>query len=185
MLRAEVAAGEKALTRLRHEAAAVAQLQHPHIVQIHEVGEHDGRPFLVLEFVPGGSLDQHLGGTPQPAPVAARLVQTLARAVHHAHERGVLHRDLKPANILLRAERGTRNAEGEDADTSAASFRDPHSPFRAPKVSDFGLAKLLDDASGPTHSGEVFGTPSYMAPEQTEGKPGATGPATDVYGLGA
>src|SRR5262249_47433897 len=164
------------------EAEAVAQLQHPHIVQIHEVGEHDGRPYLALEFVPGGSLDRYLEGTPQPAQVAARLVQTLAQAVHHAHERGVLHRDLKPANVLLVSGGVVSGEEGASGETTH------HSPLTThqPKITDFGLAKVLDEESaGPARSGDVLGTPSYMAPEQAEGKPGATGPATDVYGLGA
>jgi WD40 repeat protein len=172
--------GLRALQRFQREAEAVAQLQHPNIVQIYEVGEHEGRPYLALEFVGGGSLDQHLGGTPQPAHVAAGLVQTLARAVHHAHERGVLHRDLKPANVLLASPSSPLSPEERGGESS-------HPPLAAcvPKITDFGLAKLLDDdAAGPTHSGDVLGTPSYMAPEQTEGKPGTTSPATDVYGLG-
>src|SRR5262245_1351240 len=168
--------GPRARERFQREAEAVAQLQHPHIVQIHEVGEHEGRPYLALEFVPGGNLDQHLRGTPQPAQAAARLVRTLALAVQHAHERGILHRHLNPATVLA-----TSPAAADDAPGAAGPPADV-----TPKITDCGLAKLLDeDAGGPTQSGEVLGTPSYMAPEQTQGKPGATGPATDVYGLGA
>jgi WD40 repeat protein/serine/threonine protein kinase len=141
------------------EAEAVAKLAHPNIVHIHEVGEHDGRPFLSLEFVEGGSLDKKLGGAPQPAREAARLIEGLARAVHHAHLQGVVHRDLKPANVLLTAS-GT------------------------PKITDFGLARLAA-GSGHTRSGDVLGTPSYMAPEQAAGRNSAVGPATDVYALGA
>jgi WD40 repeat protein len=159
-----VLAGEHAspeeLARFRSEAAALARLQHPHIVQIHEVGEHDGRPYFSMEFVDGGSLAQRLDGTPLPAPEAARLVQTLAGAVHAAHGKGVVHRDLKPANVLLTAD-GT------------------------PKITDFGLAKRLDLPAGATQSGAILGTPSYMAPEQAAGRGKDIGPPADVYTLGA
>ncbi len=153
-------ASAEAVYRFRMEAEASASLQHPNIVQIYEVGEHDGRPYLALEFVPNGSLAREFAGRPPPAAQAARLVEQAARAVHHAHERGVVHRDLKPANILL-------TADG------------------APKVADFGLAKRIDDDSGCTQTGAVLGTPSYMAPEQAAGKPDQVGPAADVYALGA
>jgi tetratricopeptide (TPR) repeat protein len=147
------------LERFRTEAEAIARLQHPNIVQIYEVGEHDGRPFLSLEFVDGGSLDKKLAAAPQPPREAAQLVETLARALHAAHERGVVHRDLKPANVLITSD-GT------------------------PKVTDFGLAKRLDDESSRTRSGLILGTPSYMAPEQAAGDTPAIGPVTDVYALG-
>ncbi len=145
--------------RFRTEAEAIARLRHPNIVQVYEVGEHDGKPYFSLEFCPGGSLDKKLSGTPLPPREAARLVQTVARAIHAAHEKSVVHRDLKPANVLL----------DEDG---------------APKITDFGLAKRLDDC-GQTVSGAVLGTPSYMAPEQAGGDSKAIGPATDVYALGA
>jgi serine/threonine protein kinase/WD40 repeat protein len=160
MVLAGAHAGKQHLARFRHEAETVAQLQHPHIVQIYEVGEHDGRPFLALEYVPGGSLAQKLDGTPQPPRAAAELVAMLARAVQAAHDQGVIHRDLKPANVLLTAD-GT------------------------PKLTDFGLAKQLDADAGQTPSGAVLGTPSYMAPEQARGHNRAIGPAADVYSLGA
>jgi tetratricopeptide (TPR) repeat protein len=160
MIRAAGPAEAAALARFRTEAEAIARLQHPHVVQIYEVGEYDGLPYLALEFVEGGSLSQRLDGTPLPARQAAQLVEELARAVQAAHDRGLVHRDLKPTNVLL-------TAEG------------------APKVSDFGLAKLMDSGAGPTATGEVLGTPSYMAPEQAESKGWAVGPATDVYALGA
>jgi tetratricopeptide (TPR) repeat protein len=147
------------VARFRREAEAVARLQHPNIVQIHEVGEHDGLPFFSMEFCPGGSLDRKLAGTPLPATQAAILLSTLARAVHAAHQAGIVHRDLKPHNVLL-----------ADDDT--------------PKITDFGLAKWLGD-SACTQSGAIVGTPSYMAPEQAAGRSRDVGPRTDCYALGA
>jgi eukaryotic-like serine/threonine-protein kinase len=146
------------LARFQTEAEAIARLQHLNIVQVHEVGEHEGQPFFSLEFCPNGSLDKKLKGTPLPPREAAGLVQTLARAMQAAHDKNVIHRDLKPANVLL-AEDGI------------------------PKIADFGLAKKLDE-TGQTQTGAVMGTPSYMAPEQAEGKK-EVGPAADVYALGA
>jgi WD40 repeat protein/predicted Ser/Thr protein kinase len=146
--------------RFRREAEAVARLQHANVVQVHEVGEQDGRPFLALEFLEGGSLARQLDGTPRPARPAAQLIAALARAVHAAHRLNIVHRDLKPDNVLLTAD-GT------------------------PKVADFGLAKLLDRTQSQTDSGAVLGTPSYMSPEQARGQSRAIGPATDVYALGA
>src|SRR5262249_11937463 len=134
---------------------------------IYEVGEHDGLPYLALEFVGGGSLAQRLNGTPQPPGPAARLVETLARTIHVAHERGIVHRDLKPANVLLTG--------GPDTPLAGCT----------PKITDFGLAKRLDATAGPTQTGDLMGTPSYMAPEQALGLARAAGPATDVYALGA
>jgi tRNA A-37 threonylcarbamoyl transferase component Bud32 len=153
-------AGAADVARFRTEAEAIARLQHPHVVQIHEVGEVEGRPFFSLEYVCGGSLANRLDGTPLPGLEAARLVETLARAIETAHQAGIIHRDLKPANVLL-------SADGQ------------------PKITDFGVAKKLDDAAGPTASGVIVGTPSYMAPEQAGGKIREIGPATDVYALGA
>ena len=145
--------------RFQMEAEAVARLQHPNIVQLHEVGEQDGMPFFSLEYCEGGSLDQKLTHWTPTAAEAVALVETLARAMHHAHLRGVVHRDLKPANVLLTGE-GT------------------------PKITDFGLAKNLESVSEISRSGIIMGTPPYMAPEQAEGKFRDTGPATDVYALG-
>ncbi len=183
-------AGAQERARFRGEAEAVARLRHPHIVQIYEVGEQDGRPFLSLEFVEGGTLARQLAGTPQPAGVAAELVETLARAIHHAHRQGIIHRDLKPANILLVSGGGVSGG-GVSGESSADTTH--HSPLTThqPKITDFGLAKKLDDVAGPTASGAILGTPSYMAPEQARGtdsgaRPGeGVGPATDVYALGA
>jgi tRNA A-37 threonylcarbamoyl transferase component Bud32 len=152
-------AGAADLERFRTEAEAIARLQHPHIVQIYEVGEHDGLPYFSLEFCAGGSLEKKLAGTPLPARAVAALVEQLAHAMQAAHDKGVIHRDLKPANVLL-AEDGT------------------------PKITDFGLAKKLDEA-GQTQSGAIMGTPSYMAPEQAGGNSKSIGPAVDVYALGA
>ncbi len=160
VIRHGVNATPEEVARFRAEAEAVARLQHPNIVQIHEVGDQDGVYYLALEYVDGGSLDRQLAGTPREPRAAARLIETLARAVHHAHRRGILHRDLKPANVLL-------DAQGQ------------------PKVTDFGMAKSLQGDSGLTASGLVVGTPSYIAPEQASGKFGGVTPAVDIYGLGA
>jgi eukaryotic-like serine/threonine-protein kinase len=187
-------AGPEELARFKAEAEAVARLQHPNIVQVYEVGEHDGRPFFSLEYVDGGSLAQRLDGTPLPARQAAELVETLARAVQYAHQHGVVHRDLKPANILLQADL-TQRRQGakEESDRGEPNPSVPSLPLGAfaplrelvPKITDFGLAKRLDQQAGRTQSGSILGTPSYMAPEQAAGKTEAIGPAVDVYALGA
>jgi len=160
MIRADSLANQEAADRFRVEAEAVARLQHPNIIQIYEIGEVDGLPYFSLEYCPGGSLADSLDGTPLPAREAARLLEPLVRAVAAAHRQQVIHRDLKPANVLLAAD-------------------------GSPRVSDFGLAKLLDGDAAQTQSGQVLGTPSYMAPEQAAGKLQHIGPATDVYALGA
>ena len=160
MLLAGAYAGPTELARFQREAEAVAGLCHANIVQIYEVGDHEGRPYFTMEFVDGGSLAQKLGATPQPVRWSAELVATLAEAVSVAHRAGIVHRDLKPGNILLTAE-GT------------------------PKISDFGLARRLKGEGDLTWTGTVVGTPSYMAPEQASDTAGPVGPATDVYGLGA
>jgi tetratricopeptide (TPR) repeat protein len=192
MIRAGAEAGPQELARFKVEAEAAARLQHPHIVQIHEVGETDGRPFFCLEYVPGGSLAQQLDGTPWPARQAAALLETLARAAHHAHQHGVVHRDLKPGNILLAPNPQTEapNPKSESLNPKsekpglASDFGFRISDF-SPKVTDFGLAKRLDEPAGQTRSGDILGSPSYMAPEQAEGRAGEIGPRTDVYALGA
>jgi serine/threonine-protein kinase len=169
--------------RFRAEAEAVARLQHPNIVQIHEVGEADGRPFIALEYLAGGSLAERLAKQLLPPRDAAVLLAALADAMHLAHSRNLVHRDLKPANILLAP---VQNSECRIQNADGTS---PHSAFdlqsAIPKVTDFGLARQLDADSGQTFDGVVIGTPSYMAPEQAEGRARAAGPAADVYALGA
>ncbi len=162
--------------RFQQEARAVARLRHPNLVQVYETHAADAarQPYFVLEYVPGGSLADQLRGTPQPPREAAQLVEALACAIQHAHEQGIIHRDLKPANILL--------VSGEIGPIGPIG---PISPLTThqPKITDFGLAKL-DAGGGLTRTGDFLGTPSYMAPEQTDGRAAAIGPATDVYGLG-
>jgi serine/threonine protein kinase len=165
------------LARFRREAESVARLQHPLIVQIHEVGEHYGLQYFSLELVEGPSLRHRLAGNPQPARVAARLVEILARTVHFAHQRGIVHRDLKPDNVLLAPPPASEPPT--DADTTQVAAR-----FGVPKITDFGLAKRLDEESGQTRTGQVMGTPNYMAPEQAAGNKDV-GPAADVWALGA
>ncbi|QJW99497.1 protein kinase domain-containing protein [Frigoriglobus tundricola] len=164
--------------RFRAEAEVVARLQHPNIVQIYEIGELAGAPYLALELVSGGTLQKTLAGTPQPVRPAAYLVELLARAIHFAHQRGVVHRDLKPGNVLLAVPLdGASSISDQDGAQVAALYG-------VPKVTDFGLAKRLEDDAHNTRSGDIIGTPSYMAPEQAGGR-GPIGPAADVYALGA
>jgi serine/threonine protein kinase/tetratricopeptide (TPR) repeat protein len=281
MIRAGECSSADQRQRFDNEARAVACLQHPHIVQIYEVGEAGGQPFLALEFVEGQSLAQRLDGSPWPARPAAALVETLARALHYAHGQGVVHRDLKPANILLAVERkrpvegrgwrverqrnqegegdgdpespgtgglaveqgpgggvlptdqelseggtvrhdlsdsagcrvdsrehcgrpgpgahkgvppsperregfvdGARNPRAAESARGVATLHPPPSTLHA-KITDFGLAKRLDQEQEQTRSGALMGTPRYMAPEQAGGQRAQVGPATDIYALGA
>ena len=160
VIRAKVYAEPEIAARFRDEAEAAARFQHPNIIQVHEVGEFDGLGFLVLEYASGGSLQQKLANTPQPPRAAAQMTEHLARALHYAHQRGIIHRDLKPANVVL-------TEEG------------------IPKVTDFGLAKLMEREAGVTRTGDILGTPSYMAPEQARGTPGDVTASADIYALGA
>lgn len=153
-------ASDEDMERFQMEAEAVARLQHPNIVQIFEVGEHQGNPYISLEYQQGGGLDQKIAGKPQNIEESAKLIETLSRAMEVAHQQGIIHRDLKPANILL-------SSEGE------------------PKITDFGLAKRMDDDSNQTKTGAVMGTPSYMPPEQASSSIETLGPAADTYALGA
>lgn len=246
-------AGTELLERFRAEARAVGRLQHPNLVQIYEVGDVDGQPFLSFEYIRGGSLAQRLAGQSQPPRPAALLLWTLANAVQFAHSRGVIHRDLKPANILLDADfevkpqiggvktrnhpltpttgdpgrehrtpQGARQIGikahgdglspiGADIQNSALDRRREKTPpitsseprsdhakrnsdadrklivetYGIPKISDFGLAKQLEEGTSQTRTGAILGTPSYMSPEQAAGQSQAIGPATDIYSLGS
>lgn len=182
-----LAASPEMLPRFRQEAQAAAQLHHPNFVQIYEVGQFAGRPYLALEYVSGGTLQRRLDGRPLTSDRAARLIETLARAVHYAHRRGIVHRDLKPANILLEPLDGLR-PESPEANHDSGIWLDDHggsAQALRPKISDFGLAKAAQCESHLTITGQVLGTPSYMSPEQTTGQSDAIAAASDVYSLGA
>lgn len=186
MILAGAHAGPQEMARFSREAEAVARLQHPNIVQIYDVGEHDGRPFLALEYVSGGTLAERQQGRPLRADQAAGIIEQLARAVQYAHDHGIVHRDLKPANILLASGKGQRKAGGKHQDNTASSLGDASSSLvTIPKIADFGLAKQLDSEQGQTQSGALVGTPSYMAPEQASGSSHDVGPPVDIYALGA
>ena len=177
--------GQVGLARFRAEAEAVAKLLHSNIVQIYETGEHEGRPYFSLEFVEGGSLDQRIAESPTSPRAAAQFVETLARTMEVAHQRGIVHRDLKPANILL-AKIGSQSSMVRSREIDSSSLPADHwSRTTVPKIADFGLAKRVDDDSSQTQSGTILGTPSYMAPEQAGGKNREIGPAADIYSLGA
>jgi tetratricopeptide (TPR) repeat protein len=176
--------------RFLQEARAVARLRHPHLVQLHEFGElpaacgATSQPYLVLEYVSGGSLAELVRGSPQPPSEAARLVETLADAIHYAHQQGVIHRDLKPANVLLQPAEAEGEGQAEGVHGPRFSPPPPLAADLCAKITDFGLAKFVA-GSDLTHSGDVVGTPSYMAPEQAAGKAAPVTAAVDVYGLGA
>ncbi|MCE9530291.1 MAG: protein kinase [Planctomycetes bacterium] len=197
-------AGEGERERFSREAESVAALQHPNIVQIFEIGEVEGRPYLAFEFIDGGSLGQHLAGNPWPSRDSAALVEILAQAMQFAHDRGIVHRDLKPGNILLskaenivrKSEKSSASGQGKIDDSSASTTR--LLALALPKIMDFGLAKRVERESdwtssgelvpapgGQTRTGAVMGTPSYIAPEQAAGKNRDVGPLVDVYALGA
>ncbi len=175
------------VARFRTEVETLTRLHHPNIIEIFDIGEYDHRPYFTMAYVPGASLDRLLLGKPQDVLASARLIETLARAMHAVHEQGIIHRDLKPANILLEL---TPEAA---ADTSAAT--EFHTPGRAVdiatlpldklKITDFGLAKDQAALGRLTRTGMAMGTPSYMAPEQASGASADVGPATDVYALGS
>ncbi len=178
-------ASQEVLARIQQEARAVAQLQHPGIVQIHEVGEHRGLPFLSLEFVPGGTLHEWLNGQPLSPLEACRIVEQLARITHFAHEQGIVHRDLKPANVLLTERPGGAEAGRTlPLEASRSGSASTTMSFFV-KISDFGLARVLGHRSDLTATGQVIGTPSYMAPEQASGSTDEAAPAQDIYSLGA
>lgn len=145
--------------RFQAEAEAAARLDHPDIVPVYEVGAIDGQPYFSMKYVPGRTLSQRLAEALMPEKEAAQLLARVARAIHYAHRQGVLHRDLKPANIMI-------DDEGQ------------------PHVTDFGLAKRVQEAESLTRTGAVLGTPSYMAPEQAAGARGEVGPGSDIFSLG-
>ncbi len=175
MILAGQLASEADTRRFRTEAEAAASLDHPHIVPIYEVGEHQGQHFFSMKYIDGGSLADEVPRLIHDPKAAASLLATVARAVHHAHQRGILHRDLKPANILLQ--------RGEGREPRRFCPR-PSSLAPLPMVTDFGLAKRAEGDPGHTRTGAIVGTPSYMAPEQARAEKGLT-TAVDVYSLGA
>jgi serine/threonine protein kinase/Flp pilus assembly protein TadD len=179
-------AGAEERARFHAEAEAIAKLHHPNIVQVYDIGEANGKPFFALEYVAGGSLSARVRGEPQPPRDAAQIIEVLARAMDAAHRKGIVHRDLKPANILLMK---LTTEHKEDTEKNKKEFSSVLSVSSvvsfSPKITDFGLAKTLDDDAGRTRTGAVMGTPSYMSPEQAGGDTHAIGPATDVYALGA
>lgn len=183
------------------EAKAAARLHHPHIVQIFDFGSLNGRPYIAMEYLDGGTLAAYQQGKPLAPQVAAGIAEVLARALHVAHQAGVIHRDLKPGNILLASTSpaGPSAAETPRTPVGQGSTRDgrastqtgprtgtPQQLDAIPlvKIADFGLAKCLDADVRVTQTGQIVGTPVYMAPEQVGVKRGSVGPATDVYSLG-
>ena len=160
MILADHLADETTVKRFYTEAEAAANLKHPNIVSIHEVGSHNGQHYFSMDFIDGENLAERAKGKPLAVREAAEIVKTVAAAIHYAHQRGVLHRDLKPSNVLI-------DKEGR------------------PHVTDFGLAKLIHSDSMLTQSGDLMGTPSYMPPEQATGRQDQVGPHSDVYALGA
>lgn len=153
-------AGAAERQRFQIEVEAAAQLQHPNIVQVYEVGQDGERPYMALEYCQGGSLEDRIRDQPQPPREAAQLSATLAEALHHAHQAGIIHRDVKPANVLLAAN-------------------------DIPKLADFGLAKRMNETDGLTQTGAIVGSLGYMAPEQAAGRTREATPSTDIYSLGA
>ncbi len=197
MLRYDNLAGPMERLRFQVEAEAVAALQHPHIVQLFEVGETSCRPYIVLEYVDGPNLTEHVRGKQIPTTEAVELVEKLADAADYAHRRGIVHRDLKPSNILLSVPSCQLSVVSPDvarkprtADNRPLAT-DNWQLTTTPKIADFGLAKRLRENTDATNAdlhtktGAVFGTPAYMAPEQALGRTHDIGPATDVYSLGA
>ena len=160
MILAGQLASPEAVHRFQAEAQAAAQLDHPSIVSVYEVGQHADQHFFSMAYIAGQSLEDRLSAGPMSPRESSSLLEQVARAVHYAHRQGVVHRDLKPANILL-------DVEGH------------------PQITDFGLAKLATDDQQLTATGQILGTPGYMPPEQVSAHPGSTGPAADIYALGA
>lgn len=184
MLLAGAHATGETLARLEQEARAVAQLQHSSIVQIHEIGEHEGLPFLALEYVEGGTLKDWLAGRPLPPLEAATVAAQLATTMAYAHERGVVHRDLKPANVLLVWRPPDIDSPTTIRMSATQSGTAPAFPEVRTKIGDFGLAHMAEAGSELTATGQILGTPSYMAPEQASAQ-FEPDPLQDVYSLGA
>jgi eukaryotic-like serine/threonine-protein kinase len=180
MLLSGALATAEQLGRFRTEAEALARLQHPNIVQIYEIGEHDGHPYFAMEYVNGPSLAHTMSGVPWPARVVGQLIEVLARAIYAVHQCGIVHRDLKPANVLF----------GQVQSPKSKVQSQPAGPWTldfglwTPKLSDFGLAKDQTSDRHLTETGQAMGTPCYMAPEQARGDISALGPGTDIYALG-
>jgi eukaryotic-like serine/threonine-protein kinase len=176
-----ILAGEHAAAegrvRFLAEAEVIAGLCHPHVVQVFEIGHHAGVPYFSMECLEGGGLDRCLRGVSLSSLTAARILELLAGAVDVAHRRGIVHRDLKPANVLLAAGAGPEAVILDTRNVGPTAF--------VPKIADFGLARRMEAGDGLTGSGQILGTPSYMAPEQARGDGKHVGPAADIYSLGA
>ena len=179
--------GPEERRRFRQEAETIARLQHAGIVQIYDVGEHDGHPYLALELVQGQTLSDFTQSQPQPIRWSATMVLQLARAVHFAHQQAIVHRDLKPGNVLLLQPQGSESDSAHTMWSPGVSDSSQTAPQAVPvaKITDFGLAKQLDTEHQLTQTGFAVGTPAYMAPEQASGNALQVGPAADIYALGA
>ena len=170
-------ANEDDVKRFQIEAQAAASLQHPNIVPIHEVGQHEGLHYFSMDFVEGRSLASVLRENVLPPKTAANIVRVIAEAIHYAHQQGTLHRDLKPSNVIM--------ARSSRIHAAEAGSRPDESGHYEPRITDFGLAMRVEGDSGLTQTGQIVGTPSYMPPEQAQGKRSLIGPGSDVYSLGA
>ncbi len=173
--------------RFQAEAEAAATLDHPNIVPIYQVGNHEDRPYFTMKLIGGGSLKEAIANGPFPSKLAAEAACSIAEATHYAHQRGILHRDLKPSNILLESERssfGLSSSSGSSKSESGSGSGRKKQTIH-PMISDFGLAKRIDEEDGLTLTGAVLGTPSFMSPEQASGRGAHSTTATDIYGIGA
>ena len=184
MLREDDARGD-AVERFQREALHAAKLRHPNIIPVHDVGHDRGRHYLVMDLVEGMTLDEALRLRSATHREKAEVLLTVARAVHYAHEQGVIHRDLKPANIMLERGRPATQSRHRPTSTTASTPAAADDDLGQPLVMDFGLAKDLSDTSALSRSGQAMGTPAYMPPEQADGRHDAIGPRSDVYSLGA
>jgi serine/threonine protein kinase len=180
VIRGDRSATADEILRFRREAEKLAGLRHPNVVQVFDAGEDRGCPFFAMELIEGGSLARKLADGWLPTPKqAAELVRVLAAAIQYAHDAGIVHRDLKPGNILLEpTDRTIRRPEDQDIENRETISL-------SPQITDFGLAKKLDDGESLTHTGVVVGTAKYMSPEQAMGDSKNVGPAADIYSLGA